>query len=86
MNTKVAIASLALLASANSAFALIGPGRGPRPEVRNYCLSLYQDEDGQASVGDCDQSAANRLRRVPLLHFSRTAVRKARRPCAPRAS
>lgn len=61
---KKTIASLALLASTTSAFALIGPGGQAAPEPKTYCLSLYESEDG-AYVGDCDNTQANvRAKRV----------------------
>jgi hypothetical protein len=64
---KKTVASLAILASASSAFALIGPGDGnPRPQPKNVCLSLYQGERGESYLGDCDNSELNRQRRAPL--------------------
>lgn len=66
MNKTKTIAGLAILASASNAFGLIGPGGRPQPEPRNYCLSLYQNEDGNAYVGDCDNTANNRRFKLKL--------------------
>ena len=60
------IASLAILASTSSAFALIGPGGTPRPEPRTYCLNLSQDEAGVSYVGDCDLKEINRRSKAEI--------------------
>jgi len=62
---KKTIASLALLASTTSAFALIGPGGQAGPTPKTYCLSLYESEDG-TYVGDCDQSKINLRSKRPV--------------------
>lgn len=65
---KKTITSLAILASASSAFALVGPGGpGNHPKPKNVCLSHSVGNQGEAYVGDCDQSQMNRLRKLPLL-------------------
>lgn len=56
---KKTIASMALLVSTTSAFALIGPGGRDVPKPKTYCLSLYETEQNVAYVGDCDESDKN---------------------------
>ncbi len=62
---KKTITSLALLASATSAQALIGPG-GPRPVYNTYCLSNYETQDGQIYAGDCDLKDQNKRSGVEI--------------------
>lgn len=66
---KKTIASAALLASATSAFAIVGPMgdaslqslQPVKPLVeKNFCLSLYEDNNGEKYVSDCDESLANK--------------------------
>lgn len=64
---KKTVASLAILASASSAFALIGPGGPGQPRPRNYCVSSYHGQNGEAYVGDCDLTQQNLRRQAPLL-------------------
>ncbi len=65
MNKKT-IASLAILASTTSAFALIGPGGQRLPRPKTVCLSVHEGETGELYVGDCDLSEQNRRTRVRL--------------------
>jgi hypothetical protein len=63
------IASLALVV-ASSSYALIGPTPGgrvqPRPQPHHFCLSLHDDGKGNAQVGDCDETARNKMYKVKL--------------------
>lgn len=65
---KTTITSLALLMSAHSAHALIGPRGGgdfqaPRQpkQEQHYCLGTYEQEDGSLYAGSCDESRSNKL-------------------------
>jgi hypothetical protein len=63
---KKTIASLALLVSAGSAFALVGPGPNP-PQPKNVCLSVYEGNQGESYLGDCDLTPNNKKHNVKLL-------------------
>ena len=66
---KKTIASMALLASATSAMAIVGPingaqestmiGGGKVPTKKVYCLAEYEDQDGDVVVSSCDAKARN---------------------------
>jgi len=69
---KKSIATAALIASAASAFAIIGPpivdqnGKVLNHNVQQkpveqgfYCLNVYEDVDGSKTLGSCDEAENN---------------------------
>lgn len=60
---KKTIASLAILASTQSAVAMIGPHdpNAPQPEINKVCLKTYSLGDG-SKVGSCDATSINKGR------------------------
>ena len=72
---KKTIASVALLASAASTLAFIGPspvqqqvgdqvssGSMAQPVQKYFCLDLFEDQDGSKILGSCDKSSDNIIR------------------------
>lgn len=57
------IASLAFLVSA-SAMALVPPNT---PQPKNVCLSVYEGNQGEQYLGDCDLTKRNQETGAPLL-------------------
>ena len=61
---KKTIASVALIASATSASALIF--NPEQVETKTYCLGFYESVEGKKFVGDCDEKAANKLYKLEV--------------------
>lgn len=57
---KKTISMLAILAAANSASALIGPGGPGQPERKTVCLKTYPTKDKSVYASDCDESYNNK--------------------------
>jgi len=58
MNVNKTIASLALLISASSAQAIVGPGF-ELPQPNTACVATYSAQDGSLYLGDCDKTEQN---------------------------
>jgi hypothetical protein len=68
---KKTIVSLALIASATSAHALMATdtaGRAQRPVRPTYkvCVSAYANRDGSISLGSCNKTPENIASRLPI--------------------
>lgn len=64
---KKTITSLAMLMSATSASALIGPHKPDPSEVRTACLKItHEDTDDSTTVGTCDASANNKKLKLKI--------------------
>ncbi len=59
------ITALALLASASSAHALIGPNPTHEP-LNTACVALYKGEGEAAYLGDCDQTKNNKKQNLEV--------------------
>ncbi len=57
---KKSITAMALLASATSAHALVGPGTGPVPTPNVACVAVSYDADGSLHAADCDETRNNK--------------------------
>jgi hypothetical protein len=66
---KKTITAMAVLASAASAQALIGPrgSRTPTPAPNQFCLQVMTDDDGLQTLEDCDSTRDNARLRRPIL-------------------
>ena len=92
---KKSITSVALLASAASAFAFIGshqapsasrqavgdlvPGGNLETKTRYYCLNVFEDQDGSKVLGSCDESFNNQRFALDLSEQGCTASQAALR-------
>ena len=86
---KKSITSVALLASAASAFAFIGSHQAPsasrqavgdlETKTRYYCLNVFEDQDGSKVLGSCDESFNNQRFALDLSEQGCTASQAALR-------
>lgn len=64
---KKTITTLAMLASASSASALIAPPNGQEPQLKTICLDVVAvSKDESLIAGSCDQAANNEYLRKPI--------------------